>query len=337
MNKQSSVALICILFLSCYIIPLVDATSETFTLSKNEVKNVTIELKQGDKVRGHITSLGSINATEPNWHQSLIIFKATDPDGARIDLFDSYWDVALSDSEFFFTAESTDTYKLQVENSVFPNKNQTIALTYNVTPKYGIALPSRIEGLFDQLAIYGPIIVIIISLVFATVAFVKRAHNYSEKVKNGTILSPSALDKKLDEKIADINDDVPVSELDRKRGILLRCKNAWLSDTTFYYCQNPWKVTDMAEAWAGKYGVLAIRFKDGKTHKFRLIPLSDTMDSAAGTAVYLSSENSKLVPSNLENWATGIGGIRKLVKSMNQQWAATINGLIAKQKQSDQL
>lgn len=332
MNKQSNIALVLILFL-LYLIPLVCATSETFSLSKNEVKDILIDLKQGDHVTGHITSLGSVNATEPNWHQSLITFEIIDPNGMTLDIFQNYWGAeAISDSGFSFTAESTGIYNFQVANSVFPNRNQTITLNYDVTPKFGITLPPRLEELFNVLSIYGPYILIIFSGVTATVAFLKRAHSYSEKVKSGEIQSPSSLEKNLDTKIAAINNDASVSEADKKRGIILRCKNAWLSNTTFYYCQNSWKVSDMAEASVRKYGVLAIRFKDGKTHKFRLIPLTDAMDSAAEVAVDTSSENSKLEPSKLENWAAAINGVRKLVRNMNQQWATTINALISQAK-----
>jgi hypothetical protein len=39
----------------------------------------------------------------------------------------------------------------------------------------------------------------------------------------------------------------------------------------------------------------------------------------------------------LEELEVAIGGVGKLVKSMNQQWVTTINALIVKQKQIDQL
>jgi hypothetical protein len=131
-----------------------------------------------------------------------------------------------------------------------------------------------------------------------------------------------------------------VSEADMKRGIILRCNNAALSQTTFYYCQNKWNVFDMAEASVGKWGAIAIRFKDGKTRKFRLAPSVNAMESAGEKAVeYRTVEFYFDRPGHLglEELEVAIGGVGKLVKSMNQQWVATINALIYKQKKSDQL
>jgi len=318
MNKRSSITLVLVLFL-LYLIPLVNATSETFTLAKNEVKNIPIDLKQGDHVTGHITSLGSINATEPNWHQSLIIFKIIDPEGNSVDIFNSYWDVALSDSGFSFTAESTGTYNFQVANSVFPNKNQSIALNYYVTPKYGIALPSRLEGLLDQLSIYGPIILIIFSGVAASVSFILRARANAERIKTGA--NPSAaLENNDDSETAAIHNDTPTSEEGRKKGILLQCRNAWLSNMDFYYCRNFFKVPDMVEALVDKNGSLAIRFNDGKTRKFKLAPNETEMASM--------DWNRNLVGSFVLT--------NRFMKKRSEKWAATINELISRQTRSTQ-
>lgn len=317
MSKQLTAAIVLFLLILC-VLPAVSAVSETFTLGKNEVKTIIVELKEGETVRGHITSLGSINATEPNWHQSLIIFKATDPDGTPIDLFNSYWDVALSDSDFGFTAEITGTYKFETKNSVFPDKNQTIALTYNVTPKYGIALPDRLEGLFDILSINGPIILIIFFGVGLLIRFLLRLRAEAE---NSPIPSPPLnYENCKTNETPSIHNDTPTPVLDGNKGGLFQCKNAWLSETTFYYCRNYYQLSDMAKASVSKYGSLAIRFKNGKTQNFKLAPNEAEMSSVNWNRDTLGS----IITTN------------RYTKKRCEQWAATINDLISKQ-QSDSM
>jgi hypothetical protein len=110
-----------------------------------------------------------------------------------------------------------------------------------------------------------------------------------------------------------------VSEEDKERGVMLSCRNAWLTDTEFHYCNNSGQISSMVMACIHKNGSLAIQFNNGKTEEFRLAPDNAAMDSATVKA-----------------WCKG-GGIIAAVRTLNDnvkeksvEWAAAINMLISK-------
>jgi len=110
-----------------------------------------------------------------------------------------------------------------------------------------------------------------------------------------------------------------VSEADKERGVMLSCRNAWLTDTEFHYCNSSGQISSMVMACVHKNSSLAIQFNNGKTEEFRLAPDDAAMDSAT-----------------IKAWGKG-GGIMAAVRTLNDnvkeksvEWAAAINMLISK-------
>lgn len=117
---------------------------------------------------------------------------------------------------------------------------------------------------------------------------------------------------------------------DKKKGFLLSCKNAWLTDTEFHYCNEKGQILNMVEAFVNAKGLLAIRFNNGKTEEFRLAPDDNAINSyndvlkkeTIGGAIRIGGVAGEI-----------IGTIRVLndnVKEKSVLWAAAINMLISK-------
>ena len=109
-----------------------------------------------------------------------------------------------------------------------------------------------------------------------------------------------------------VHDDSIVSEEAKRHGVLLECKNAWLSDRTFYYCRNFYHVYDMVAAKVDE-NFLAIKFSNGKTERFGLATDSNVED------VY----RFKLVSKSTRREAYGYHS-----RAQSRQWVRVINSLI---------
>ncbi len=110
-----------------------------------------------------------------------------------------------------------------------------------------------------------------------------------------------------------------ISEDDKQEGFLLRCKNAWLTETEFHYCNETGHILNMAAAFLNAKGLLAIRFNNGKTEQFRLAPFNDNVSNASD--FYWGK------PGSFEE---GIRRFNYNVKIESKEWAAAINMLISK-------
>ena len=126
-----------------------------------------------------------------------------------------------------------------------------------------------------------------------------------------------------------------VSEEDKEKGVLLSCKNAWLTETEFHYCNEKGQILNMAEACVNAKGLLAIRFNEGKTEQFRLAPDNNALDSRDMRRN--DPINGKLGPGSRVPYLGTVGTIIGEIRTLNEnstdksaEWAAAINMLISK-------
>lgn len=102
--------------------------------------------------------------------------------------------------------------------------------------------------------------------------------------------------------------------------VLLRCKNASLTNKEFCFLDQQWEISNMTMALVHDNGSLAIEFKDGTTREFKLAVDNSTMATAAGLALF----------GGIGTIIAGNVAIRNQIKARSQQWASAINALISK-------
>ena len=318
MSKQLSVALIMFLSLLCTI-PLAAATSTTFSVPESGLKNISVNLKQGNYVSGQVAfSL----VPEQNMNGS-VGFKVTDPNGNTV-----YKATVFLVVIFSFQAPVTGTYVFSFDNSVNPVSTKTLNLDYSVSssaPNNGFSDSTTdnnsLAALDETLDIAIPFVIIIVGVVL----YVWRYHNRYRQ-PSGTTLDPSPYvaqpaNKALE--AAGANNSDFVSEEDKKRGVLLSCKNAWLTETEFSYCRELGHISNMAEAYVNNLGLLTIRFNDGKTLDFRLAP--DNAETESLGWRYLMQRDAALLE------------VSEKMKQKSKLWAAAINMLIAKKNNQEEI
>ena len=288
MNKQVSASFITILFLLC-LVPIVSATTQTLTVPEFDSQNIPIRLNQGDEVKLNVTVLsGNVN------------FAIIYPDGS-VHANNTIHGISLT-----FTAPITGTYKFYFDNSISAISSKTVTLDYSI-----ISTELKMS-----------IIVVILAMVIFVVGvfvFARRRKTNPETYSKSHVSSYDAMLAKKASEIASMRDSMNVSCEDKKKGILLRCRNAWLSDSQFSCRRSFWQISDIAEASVNNNDSISIRFKDGKTMAFRL---------ATDSAVMVSVE--KLSFFNIQ---TANDAFKAYTNARTQQWVDTINMLISKKTQ----
>lgn len=303
-KKQISVVLISLTFL-LFMVPLVSATSETFMVPASGSHDLAVDLNQGDNVRFNVTvSWGSNNG----FSRKSIELEITDPNGNSIQNYDINYDPAVNYYGYAFSAPITGKYLLHFVSS---SSDNTVTLTYSIAP-------------YDPILIASIISVIVIIAIAGITLAAKRIHKARKRQK--AILESSGQDNlpqssvydearaKRASEIIGIKDSSNVSWEDSKRGILLRCKNAWLSNNEFFYSPSYFPISNMAEASVNEKSCLTVKLKNGEIKEFKLAP--------DATALELTN---RLAVSDQE-FANDT--FRTYLKRKNQQWADAINKLI---------
>lgn len=316
LRKQISVALISLLFL-LFIVPLVSATSETFTVPAGGSHNLTVDLKQQDNVRVNVTvvSWGADNNSLGISFSSLA-FEVKTPNGNIFRDFNINYDKNINIKSYFFSAPTTGTYVFLLKDTTYttiltPSQNKTVTLAYTAVP-------------YDPVST-GVIFVVAIILAVASITFVgNRAHKIRKRKKailessgQGNLPNSSAYDEMLTKRareILGIKDSSNISWEESKQGILLRCKNAWLSNTELFYRPSYFPISNMAEASVNERNILTIKFVKGEIREFKLAPDEMALELTNKLSVF--------------NQEFANDTFRAYLKGKNQQWADSINGLI---------
>jgi hypothetical protein len=313
MNRQVNVALISLLVLLC-LIPFVSAASETFTVPKNGSQTILVNMNQGNYISGDVwVSFGLSDAAN-----ATVNLKITGPNGSTV----SNLNVTMS-WIFSFTASVTGAYAFDF-SSLPSFSSKTVTFTYTVSSSepnngfgYSSPPPSNILSIVVSISWFFPVVGIIAGVVL----YIRRyTHRYNEPADTPYVPPPyiplqdDAKPEGKANEITNTTNNASVSEEDRKRGVLLSCRNAWLTETEFCYCRSLWHVSDMVEAWVNNLGTLTIKFNNGETHDFRFAPDSAAMNSIVGQ--YFLKGDAALLE------------VSEDVKAKSHQWAKVINKLI---------
>jgi hypothetical protein len=176
-----------------------------------------------------------------------------------------------------------------------------------------IALLLALSG---QYPIYGPMLLAIGSI-FATlisVAWKSSPHvEITEADANPSAISESLGADEVNDTGVPVHDDSLVSEEAKRNGVLLECKNAWLTDKKLCYCRNFWLVSDMVAAKVDR-DELAIKFNNGKTERFVLAPSDNVSDYSYGFKLVSKSRKYEVLSYHS--------------RAKSRQWARVINRLI---------
>jgi hypothetical protein len=171
----------------------------------------------------------------------------------------------------------------------------------------------------------GAIFVVAIILAVASITFFgnrvyqmrKRQKAILESSGQGNLPHTSVYDEMLIKRareIVSIKDGSNVSYEDGKRGMLLRCKNAWVNNTEFFYSPSYFPISNMAEASVNERNILTIKFIKGEIREFKLAPDDMALELTNKLSVF--------------NQEFANDTFRAYLKEKNQQWADSINRLI---------
>jgi hypothetical protein len=136
---------------------------------------------------------------------------------------------------------------------------------------------------------------------------------------------PSIYDAILEKRALDIialKDCSNISWEDSKqRGLLLRYKSVWLSNTELFYDRSYFPISNMAEAFVNENNSLTIKLRNGEIKEFKMSPDSYALDLTNKLAVL----NKKFADNTFKAY----------LKARSQQWADTINKLIHEKLESE--
>jgi len=117
--KISWLAVLCFSsVMSVLMVGLVDAASQTFTVSAGKEVIKTIGLNEGDVLSGRVNVVGVSD--------TVIKFYVTDPNGSVIVRFDK-----ASATDFGFTASRSGTYSLHFDNTQ-SDEDKSVVMNYDV-------------------------------------------------------------------------------------------------------------------------------------------------------------------------------------------------------------
>jgi hypothetical protein len=320
-KKQISVALISLLFL-LLIVPLVSASSETFLLqSGGGSHDIIVDLYQGDTVKLNVTVLWGSN--NESIEISLISLEIKDPNGKSLANYEIKDAAAINYRVYAFSAPTTGKYLIQFKDTSFrpffsPAVNKTVNLNYTITPY---------NPLFMDVVIVITVTMAIAGITFASnrvYQMRKRQKAILESSGQGNLPNASLYGEMLTKRaraIVSIKDGSNVSWEDGKRGMLLRCKNAWLNNTEFFYTPSYFPIANMAEASVNEKNILTIKFKNNDIKEFKLAPDDMALELTNKLAVFDQEFANET--------------FRAYLKAKNQQWADTINRLIHEKLEAD--
>jgi len=150
--KINGLKMLCLLPVLCaMMIGLVEAASQTFTVSSGEEVIKTIGLNEGDVVSGRVNVVGGAT--------SVIKFYVTDPNGNVIVRFDR-----ASATDFGFTASGTGTFSLHFDNTL-SDSDKTVTINYDVK-HYILGMPQE----------YFYVFVVLFIGILGVMAFIALAH-----------------------------------------------------------------------------------------------------------------------------------------------------------------
>jgi hypothetical protein len=322
-KKQISVAFISLLFLLA-IVPFVNATSETFAVPASGTHDLVVNLNQGDTLKVNITIIWEVPVNQ-TFEISSISFKIKDAMGNTLSSNDIQEVKGIKYRMYGFSAPATGKYMLQFEDTSYrpwswlnPNLNKTVMLNYTITP-YN---PVLIGGIFVV-----AVILAVAGITFASNSVYQKRKRQKAIVENsgqGNLPNSSLYDEMLTKRaraIVSIKDGSNVSWEDSKKGILLRCKNAWLSNTEFFYTPSYFPISNMNEASVNEKNILTIRFKNNEIKEFKLAPDDMALELTNKLAVFDQEFANET--------------FRAYLKTKNQQWADTITKLIHEKLEAD--
>lgn len=293
MNKLFSLALISFLLSLC-LVPLVAATVETFTVPKLGVHDLRVNFNQGDEVKFSFTA----SAVNPRVAGN-VGFKFTSPNGKIID------EGTASGIGLSFEAPVTGTYVFHFDNSFSSDSDKIVTLDYIVTY-------SSLTALLLLIGVLG-----IAGAGVAVFMYLQR----KPKSSSGHVSRYDAMLAEKVNEIVNINDSADLSFEDLKKGILLRCRNAWLTERELYYYGDFFQISDMAQASPESGGSFTIRFKDGKATAIILAPGNAAVESTNSLARF--------------DQETAKDAFQAYMNTRNHKWAEAINKLISKRTQSE--
>lgn len=134
-----TLALLLFGLLSSFILGVV-ADNANFTIQPQDEHVITLNLREGDRVSGSFSSVGS--------DEFGINFYVRDPYGRIIQGYDN-----TAHASFSFVADQTGSFQLHFNNSFSQASAKTIALNYNIT-HYIFGLPQE-QFVFIMIAIFS--------------------------------------------------------------------------------------------------------------------------------------------------------------------------------------